>query len=308
MTPTLRPPDHDEPALLSPELRRIVDGVRAAPPPDLKLRFEAVAAGLDAHKRERRRGLGLLALAAAAVLALLALRPWALSPGTAPAQPLADARPPAPADATPTPVPAAPALAAAVRIERAEGPAPTVRDAWSVALAPGRYTLDVAAHPGADLLRVATPHGALEVQQGRVELVVAAAAAIATLQTGVAVWVAPDGQRRELAPGVPASSDMSEDPGALARRADAHLAAGERDPAIAVLRRLVEAHPDSAPARAALLDLGRLLRAAARVDEARCAYALYLARYPDKEQLADEVRAALARVGKGPACDGLRPR
>lgn len=308
MNPTLRHPDRDEPALTSPELRRLVEGVRAAPPPVLKASADAVFAGFEARRAARRRGLGVLALAAAAALALLALRPWAMSSSPGPSEPVARNT----STASPAlPGPPAPALAAAVHLERAEGPPPLVRGAWALDLAPGSYTLRVDEHPGAEPLRVATPTGTLEVRHGRVELVVAAAASVATLRSGVALWLAPGGARRELALDEPVSSDLSsasDDPSALARRADERLAAGERDAAIALLRRLVLDHPDSPPARAGLLDLARLLRAAARLDEARCAYALYLARYPEREQLADEVERALARLGPGPACDGLRPR
>ncbi|MCA9661186.1 MAG: hypothetical protein KC486_22790, partial [Myxococcales bacterium] len=56
-----------------------------------------------------------------------------------------------------------------------------------------------------------------------------------------------------------------------------------------------------------LLDLGRLQRAEGDVDAARCAYQLYLDRYP-KGALVAEVERALARLGDGPQCRGLRPR
>ena len=95
---------------------------------------------------------------------------------------------------------------------------------------------------------------------------------------------------------------------ALARRAEALLTSGQRDGAIAVLTQITRLHAHEPAARAALLDLAPLLKAAGRVDEARCAYRLYLERYPARAQLADDVRKALDRLGDGPACDGLDPR
>lgn len=298
MTPDIRPPDLDEPAVRSPELRRLVAAARAAPDPVVRVTPEAVFAGFEAAHRSRRRlALG-LGLAAAAVVALVSLRPWRLSQTTGPIDPVAANM----VDATPT-------LAAPVRVAAAEGPAPTVRGAWEVELAPGRYEIEVAEHPGPELLRVATPTGEVEVAHGLVHVVVAGARTEAVLRAGVATWVAPDGARTPLV--VEEQEHRSEKPASpaeLARRADALLAAGKRDEAIEVLGRLVTLHPGSSPARAALLDLARLLRTAGRTDEARCAHALYLERYPAKEQLAAEVESALARLGPGPACDGLRPR
>ena len=75
-----------------------------------------------------------------------------------------------------------------------------------------------------------------------------------------------------------------------------------------MLTQITRLHAHEPAARAALLDLAPLLKAAGRVDEARCAYRLYLERYPARAQLADDVRKALDRLGDGPACDGLDPR
>jgi Flp pilus assembly protein TadD len=104
-----------------------------------------------------------------------------------------------------------------------------------------------------------------------------------------------------------AAADVS-DVRVLARRAEALLTAGQRDRAIAVLTQITRLHAHEPAARAALLDLAPLLKAAGRVDEARCAYRLYLERYPGKAQLGDDVRKALDRLGDGPACNGLSPR
>ncbi|MDC0675858.1 tetratricopeptide repeat protein [Nannocystis radixulma] len=303
MSIDLRPPAPDEPAVRSPELLRLVQAARSAPAPVLKVSSDAVFAGFQARRRDSRRLYVGVGLAAAAAVALLWARPSFMSSKTGTLEPVAattvEAAHTAPA-----------ALAASVRVVAEEGPPTVVRGPWQVELADGRYDVTVAAHAGPELLQVDTPGGTVEIAQGRVVIVVAGTRTEAELRTGVATWIASDGARTPLA--VPPAADDALDPAAgpseLARHADALLAAGRRDAAIRVLDRLVSAHPDSPPARAALLDLARLLKAAARTDEARCAYALYLERYPAKEQLADEVEGALARLGPGPACAGLRPR
>ena len=194
----------------------------------------------------------------------------------------------------------------------APGPELLARGPWDVELAPGRYTVTVDPHADAEPLRLHAGGGVVEVTHGRVQLSVAGDRVEVALREGVAVWVAPDGARSPLAPeDVPEDSSATpptEGPAELARRAEAQLAAGKRDAAAALLRQLVTGHPASPQARTGLLDLAGLLKTDGRVDEARCAYALYLARYPGQEQLAGEVRRALDRLGAGPACRGLRPR
>ena len=91
----------------------------------------------------------------------------------------------------------------------------------------------------------------------------------------------------------------------LARAAERQFADGERRGALLSLRTLVQRYPQSAAARSALLDLGRELKKEGMRDHARCAYRLYLERWPDA-QLRSEVRHDLARLGDG-TCDGLDP-
>ncbi|MCY0989835.1 hypothetical protein OV203_22040 [Nannocystis sp. ILAH1] len=303
MTPEIRPPDLGEPAVRSPELLRLVQAARSAPAPVLKVSSDAVFAGFQARRRDHRRLWAGVGLAVAAAVALVWARPSFMSSRTGPLEPVAT-------NSSEAAHVAAPALAAAVRVVAEEGPPAGVRDAWQVELGDGRYDVTVAAHAGPELLRVDTAGGTVEIAQGRVVIVVAGTRTEAELRTGVATWIAPDGARTPLAvaPAEDDAPDPKASPSDLARQADALLAAGRRDAAIRVLDFLVTAHPDSPPARAALLDLARLLKAASRTDEARCAYALYLERYPGKEQLADEVEGALGRLGPGPACTGLRPR
>lgn len=319
MNPAIRPPDRDEPALTSPELRGLVDSIRATPAPVLRVTPEAIFAGYEARRDGRRRTLGAVALALAAGLALVWSRgSTPVSVETGPEAQVAVREAPAP-EALPTPAapelapaPAPVTLSAAVRVTVEEGPPPTVLAAWEVGLAPGRYEVRVDEHEGPEVLLARTSGGVLELHHGHVAIVVAGDHAEATLKTGVATWVAPDGARRPLEQDVP--PDMAEGPATpataagLARKAEDLLAAGKRDAAVPVLRQLVTGFPQSAHARGALLDLARLLKASSRADEARCAYQLYLARYPGKEQLADEVQKALERLGEGPACRGLRPR
>lgn len=310
MTPDLRPIDPDEPAVTSPALRRFVDAARAAPPPPVRVRVDAVLAAAEARRRGRVRALVGGVAAAAAVLALVAAWPK-MSHETGAIGPVArdmtdESYKSAPAPSTPAP----PALAAAARVVAEDGPAPAIRGPWDVDLAPGRYTITVDEHADPELLRVRAAGGVVEVSHGRVQLTVAGDRVELALREGVATWVAPDGDRRPLVVEVedvpPDSSTPT--PAELARRADEQLAAGKRDAAAATLRQLVTGHPTSPQARTGLLDLAGLLKADGRADEARCAYTLYLARYPGQEQLAGEVQRALDRLGAGPACRGLRPR
>lgn len=121
----------------------------------------------------------------------------------------------------------------------------------------------------------------------------------------------------EAAPPVePAASDESPTAGVatpqpsaseLARQAEDAMIDHRRKDAIELLTQLVRRYPSHAAARTALLDLGRLLREGGRADEARCAYRLFVARWPGDSTRAD-VDRALASLGDGPACRGLRPR
>lgn len=93
----------------------------------------------------------------------------------------------------------------------------------------------------------------------------------------------------------------------LARRAEKAMAARRGDEAIALLTTLVRRFPRAPAAKAALLDLGRLLRDDGRPDEARCAYRLLVARWPS-EAKAPEITRVLASLGDGPECRGLKPQ
>jgi hypothetical protein len=96
------------------------------------------------------------------------------------------------------------------------------------------------------------------------------------------------------------------DAAALARQAEQAMAEQRRGDAIRALVTLVRRYPRSSAARAALLDLGRLLRADGRRDEARCAYRQLVKRWPT-DPMRTEIDRALASLGDGPACRGLQP-
>ncbi len=322
MKPDIRPPAADEPAVHSPQLRALVELARAATPPPLRVDADRVHAGTLAARHVRARNsriigiIGGLILAAAA-LALIALRlDLGLSQSTGPAGHVAQDMSQAPAEQGA--VPRGPVLAAGVRVVADDDtPSPTVLGPWEVGLAPGRYAVDVDDHPGPELLRARSPGGSVELHHGRVEIVVAAASTTATLREGVATWIAPDDTRRALTPDLATTTNTTPttttdpadaSPRDLVRRADSLRAAGQHAAAAALLRRVVDEHPQDPLARAALLDLAHLLKELSRTDEARCAYRLHLERHPGAPHLAAEVEKALTRLGPGPACDGLTPR
>jgi len=321
----MKPDSHDPHLIQSQELRRLVALTHDQPLPPLRTDTARLHSSVVAARQARNSRFMLIGgLALAAGLGGLTLVNLATSGGSQTTSPQGHvAQDMSPEPASERALPRSPMLAAGVRVvARGEDtPSPTVLDAWEVGLAPGRYEIEVDPHPGPELLRARSAGGTVELHHGRVEIVVAASSAHASLREGVATWIAPDGTRSPLTtttatttgpvaatePGPAAELSTDETVRALARRAEALLTAGQRDGAISVLTRLTTVHAHAPAARGALLDLAPLLKAAGRPDEARCAYQLYLARYPGKAQLADDVRKALTRLGDGPACDGLRP-
>jgi hypothetical protein len=113
---------------------------------------------------------------------------------------------------------------------------------------------------------------------------------------------APDAKPTE-----PAGVVQTMDAGGLARLAENAMAARRRDEAIALLSTLVRRFPKAPQAKAALLDLGRLLRDGGRNDEARCAYQLLVQRWPS-EAKTPEITRVLGSLGDGPKCRGLKPQ
>ena len=321
MTHPSDPKDH----ALPPGLERFVVAARTQPIVGTCVTAEAVSAGLE-HQRRRNQGRRMVGMtvtmAIAAGLAGLALLRPMFGSGAG-SSPLAQSDESAELTSLerPTvtiPTADAPVLADAIRF-RSTAPV-EVRGPWTIVLREGSHEIEL--EPGAgQVLEIVLPDRTLELVEGRVhvgfehaELGVPAAV---RLETGVAAWVAEDGMRTqirvdriELDPaGKPGGEDPGEDPGenkgpsaaALARTAEDLLAAGNRDRAIATYQQLVRKHPHASQTRGAVLDLARLLRNAKREDEARCAYRLYLDRWPDSS-VRGEVEAQLARLGPGPAC------
>lgn len=93
----------------------------------------------------------------------------------------------------------------------------------------------------------------------------------------------------------------------LATKAERAMIAGRRGDAVRALRTLVRQHPSSDSAKGALVDLARLEKALGRTARARCAYALFLQRFPTDAR-APSVRSASERLGVGATkCRGLTP-
>lgn len=322
-------PRADEAAVDHPRLVALVKAARAQPTPTVGVRAEAIHEGWQRRRAALRHGVGLgMAAAAAAVLAVSALSPWLEGPR--PEAPVArhevpvarpdvgvdpQVDPPVPskerAPAAPT-RPEPPTLAAAVVVE-ALGPSrtePLVLDPRRVRLSEGQWSIDNGAP---EPLIVELPDGPLELRGGSIHVEVAGDVARVEVRRGEVVRLEADGRRRALPITDPAAPEGRPSPSTrptaadLAREAEQRMAAGDREGAIRSLRRLVTQHGRSAAAQAGLIDLGRLLKAAGREAEARCAYAMFLQRWP-AHALAGDVTRAQRALGDGPACDGLRPR
>lgn len=324
-------PDDDEPAVRNPRLRLMVEAARAEPAPALRVDVEAVHAGWQERRAGRRRSVAVvLSLAAAVVLGvgLVQLRGAADEP-EAPVAASGERPVPAVTDregdhpvATPDAMgpdaiepSVAPKLAATIHVSP-QGPAagaPEVLGPRELRLPDGRWSID---SEEAEPVRIALPDGALELRGGSVHVQVAGTVSHVDVLRDEVLRVDLRGQwttlqAADLPPAEPTEptgpTATSPSAAALAREAEALLAAGDRAGAIRTLRRLVTRHGRSATAQAGLIDLGRLLKAAGQPDEARCAYGLFLERWPG-HALAGDVTRARAALGEGPACDGLQPR
>lgn len=203
---------------------------------------------------------------------------------------------------------APPALDPDIRVERLEpdGAPLEIVGPRALHLAGGTYTIEHTSDP----LGVTTPDGALRFTPGVFTVAVAAARTDVHILEGQATWIA-GGNATTTRPAGPlvaaAPASVEASAADLARLAEEHLAAGRQRQAARALRRLVTAHSGSEEAGRGLLDLARLDRAMGSPDQARCAYQLYLRRYPSSPLRAD-VESAIDRLGPGPACNGLGPR
>lgn len=320
-----RPPS-DEPTVRHEGLRVLVDAARAEPAPVLRVDAQAVYAGWQQRRTGQRRGLAVGLVLAATVLlgvGVLELRgaidrtsdvdgPVAVDGGSTPA-----ARATGVEGTGPVPVPdptvqgvpprepapaVAPVLAATIHVSPLTPGAagPEVLGARTLRLPAGSWSID---SEEAEPVEVALPDGELELRGGSVHVQVAGDVAHVEVLRGEVLRVDATGQRITLHPR-PAVAGPS--PAELAREAEELMAAGDRAGAIRTLRRLVTRHGRSAAAQAGLIDLGRLLKASGQPDEARCAYGLFLTRWPG-HALAGDVARARETLGNGPSCDGLRP-
>ena len=327
--PDFRPSD-EEPAVIHPTLRAMVDAARRQPAPQIELDEETLHEQWLLHRARRRNALGLgLGFAAAASLAMLLVRPGSVdepveSRGVGPAvaevasaarkdprerstglgsKPEADPSSEviagdALAAAEPTPT-----LASTIEVLALEesGAAPKVLGPRHLELPDGRWSLR---NPDDSAVTVTAGDQVLELRGGQIHVEVAGDVARVEVRSGEVVRF--DAEGRSLAtPSVDPKSTPSAD--VLAREAEAHLLAGRRRQAIKSLRRLVSSHPRSSATPAALIDLGRLLERVGRHDEARCAYATFMVRWPQHNLLGD-VRRAHDALGDGLDCRGLRPR
>jgi hypothetical protein len=319
-------PELDEAAVRHPQLRVLVDAARAEPPPELHVDAQSVYVGWQQRRAGQRRGLAVgLALAAAVLLTVgllelqsatqggdapVAVRGGSPEPGAAPHT---ERTTPAPAPEVVAPVePAEPVLASSIHVSPLE-PTDVVAEVLGprrLRLPEGRWSID---SEEAEPVEVVLPDGALRLRGGSVHVRVAGDVAHVEALRDEVLRVDATGRWTTLRPrpsegaAEPAEPSVGPSPGQLAREAEELMAAGDRPGAIRVLRRLVTRHGRSAAAQAGLIDLGRLLKAAGQADEARCAYGLFLARWPG-HALAGDVTRAREALGDGPTCDGLRPR
>jgi hypothetical protein len=330
-----RPP-LDEPAVHDPRLRVLVDAARGQAPPTLRVDAQAVHVGWQQRRAGQRRGLAVgLAVAAAVVvtLGLLELRrPADDIEAPMAVQQAPEALPTAGSDASPLPVPApeatvpreplppaaepglaTPVLAASIMVSPLPPTTatPEVLGPRQLRLPDGHWSID---SEGSEPVEVALPDGALQLRGGSVHVQVAGDVAHVQVLREQVLRVDAEGHWTTLRPQAPEPAGPSSgvgsagpSPGELAREAEELMAAGDRQGAIRTLRRLVTRHGRSAAAQAGLIDLGRLLKAAGQTDAARCAYGLFLARWP-AHALAGDVTRARSALGDGPTCDGLRPR
>lgn len=321
-------PASDEPAVLSPALRDLVARARPEAPRTIGVDYAAVRAALDRRASRRRRiFVSVAAAAAAAVVAVwgiearspdrrstLAADAVAVADGPvvetgAPSPGRGELEPSVAPAAKPIPADLAPTLAEDIELE------PISVDARHQVLAVRvlrvevggyRVSLPAQAEPVTLLLNGRT----LELTAG----VVVAGLDDVRLERGVAHWIGADGTRTPVplqGDGGSGGESTARKPSArasaqaLAREAERSLEEGDRAGAIEALEQIVVRHPRSSAARTALMDLGRLYRAAGQTSRARCAYSLYLERWPGT-QLRDDLERAASALGEGPTdCSGL---
>jgi hypothetical protein len=333
----------DEPAVHTPALAMLVDAARRRRTPTVRLDADQIRVAWVERQRVRRRTVvSMLVAAGIGVLAFGVMRsqseqsslggrgaPTPVASGSTEKSP-----PPVAEEHVSLPEVNAPAVPEPVRL--AEGIRVSPRAGTSAAFTITRPTelvlddgaLQVEVEPRTDPVRIELSQGrALEISVGVSIVEVAGDVVNVEVVSGSVVRIEADGTRHVLGPrvspvGASASASAnassssaaipsvaSEEPGPaeLARIAERELEGGDRAAAIKTLGKLVRKYPRSAAGQTGLLDLARLLKSAGRRDEARCAYATYLERWP-RTGLRNEVERALTGLGEGTACRGLTPR
>ncbi len=318
-----RPP-LDEPPVHDPRLLPFVDAARAEPPPLVGVDAQAIYAEWQQRRSSRRRAIAVGLGLAAVLLLAVGLREGS----SGPAEPAADSvvvnegplpTPPLDSIAAPATEPEiaspdepaldpTPVLLASIHVSSLDA-TPRVAEVLGptrLRLADGRWSVESESD---EPVVLELPDGPLELRGGSVLLRVAGDVVEVQVLREQVLRVDAEGHWTALrAPSPePAPTPTDSSPAALAREAEALMAAGDRAGAIRMLRRLVTRHGRSPAAQAGLIDLGRLLKAAGQLDEARCAYGMFLERWPG-HALAGDVTRARAGLGEGRGCDGLRPR
>lgn len=332
-----------EPIPTRPALRAFVEAARAQPITPTRLSGHEVQRAFvqqqQAVRHSRRQlvlgvSLGSIAMAAAAALALFvlpnderAIESDTIANGEVEVEPASatqasiatERQSPLPLGLHPqSPLPPlALTLDPAIHVQSGTD-APQVLGPWTLALDMGDHAIRVEPTPGR-ALRIELPERALELVHGEVEITFVERSAVVRLESGIAAWIEADGTRTQIVveridlghETVAATHETvaASEPSAatLARKAEEQLLAGSREQAVTTLRKLVRKYPRTPQARTALLDLARQERLAERPDRARCAYQLYLERWPHSE-VQNEIDKQLAKLGEGPACKGLDPR
>lgn len=317
---------------LDPRLSAFIDAAKAMPAREPRVDPNVIAAAAHERRVGRRRTIvasTTTALVAAAAM-LLALRP---QPD---AGPTGDVPQMATADSTSSQTMAAgESIALATNSDPAAGAplraSPPAGPVGSPSLAIGHAALGSGSHQlvladAQSPRAIETPAGTLVLEPGtELEVDILDGVVAVHVERGVAAfqatntgeWVEFQDSYRATAPTdgaatVVALADANLKPAGpsaseLAREAELALASGDRKQAMKLLRKIAVHHRRSPEAHAALLDLGRLLEKTGRKDEARCAYGLYLQRWPT-DALASTVRTRQAALGDGPECKGMRPQ
>lgn len=311
-----------EPSVRHPLLQEIVAEARARPLPALRVDADRVREQWLAQRRSRRWTL--LASAAAVVLAVGAVRLGtslieAGSPESPTPQLAAQVVEPAPIESSiepplqPVTKQATPAPEPAIEVVRlAEGvvidpvgdhvDVPVIVSTWEVQVAAGQYHVEVPVE-AVSTLRLVLEHHRLEIEPGTALDVIAGDPPQVLVSRGRARLIDVHGTARDFGP---PSTETASTATELARRAEAQMARGDTRGAMRTLEQLVKRHPRTSPAKSGLLDLARLRKVSGDEARARCAYELYLERWPSSPLRAD-VERAVQGLSSRRGCRGLTP-